>query len=122
MCPRSECNPEPSRPAGFASDSFSSRTRRFERCAAAASPGSIRVLDVKAGAGEPVAIIQRRPAQKIRALAIDQKFHAFFFDDGIAGALSIEAHFVLQAGAAAFRDLDAQALALARRLRFEQRA
>ena len=28
---------------------------------------------MKAGAGEAVAIIQRRPAQKIRALAIDQK-------------------------------------------------
>src|SRR5438874_12672696 len=115
MRPRSECNPEPARPASFASDSFSSRARCFERRAAAASPGSIRVLDVKAGAGEAVAIIQRRPAQKIRALAIDQKFHAFFFDDGIAGPLGIEAHLVLQAGAAAFRDLHAQAFALARR-------
>lgn len=76
---------------------------------------------MKAGAGEAVAVIERRPPQKIRALAIDQKFDAFLFDNGIARPLRVERHLILQTGTAAFRDLDAQALMLARRLRFEQR-
>jgi len=75
---------------------------------------------VKAGAGETVAIIQGRPAQEIGALAVDEEFHAVLFHDRVAGLLRVERHLVLEPGAAAFGDANAEALVLGRAAGLEQ--
>lgn len=75
---------------------------------------------MKAGAGKAVAIIQGRTAQKICAFAIDEKFNAILFHDGIARFLSIERHLVLKPGATAFGDANPEALVLGRAAGVEQ--
>ncbi len=75
---------------------------------------------MKTGAGKAVAIIQGRTAEVIGAFAIDEEFNAILFHDGIARLLSIERHLVLEPGAAAFGDANAQTLALGRAARFEK--
>ena len=77
---------------------------------------------MKAGAGEPVAIVKRRPAQKIRAFAINEKFDAILGHDRVAGLTGIERHFVLQPGAAALGNAHAKALLLGHAARFKEAA
>jgi hypothetical protein len=77
---------------------------------------------VKAGAGEPVAIVEGGTAQVIGALRIDEKLHAVARDDFVAGLAGAERHFVLEPGAAALGDPDPKALAFIRGARFEQGA
>ena len=75
---------------------------------------------MKACARQPVAIIQRRIAQELSTLGVDEKFHAFLLHNGIPGLLCIERHLILEARATALGDLHTQAFALPRGMRFEQ--
>src|SRR3954447_12654499 len=109
---RNESNREPSRFAKVARDSCSSRAGGFEGRSASASPRCVWILDVKAGAGQAIAIIEGRAAQIVGALGIDKKFHAVALDDSVARLLRVERHFVLQPGAAAFGDANAEAFML----------
>jgi hypothetical protein len=77
---------------------------------------------VKTRAGEPVSIIEGRAPQVIRALAIDEKLDAVLGDNRIARLSLTEGHFVLESGATAFGDPDAQALVLGFAVRFEEAA
>ena len=53
-----------------------------------------------------------------RTFGVDEKFHTVTFDDGVAGLLFVERHFILQPGAAALGDLHPQTFVFASCLRF----
>jgi hypothetical protein len=77
---------------------------------------------MKTGARETVAIIEGRPAEVIRALAVNEKLDAVPGDDRVPGLLGAERHFVLETGATTLGDPDAQTFRLGFAARFEEAA
>jgi len=83
----------------------------FERGAATATALRIRIIDLEAGAGESVGVIDDGIAQIAGAFRVDEDLHAIARDDLVAFLSVVERHAVLHAGAAALLDENAEAFA-----------
>ena len=82
---------------------------RLERSAAAATPRGLGILQSEARPGEVVRVVERRARDELRAFRIDDHFHPIPHGNRIAIRDFIESHAVLQPGASAFFDKNAEA-------------
>src|SRR5258708_1786190 len=82
--------------------------RDAERGAATAGRDHVRVLDLEAGALEAVDEVDRRARHVREALAIDEQADALVLEDRVLVALLVERQRVLETGAAAAANADAQ--------------
>ena len=80
-----------------------------ERAAAAAGRDDVRVLDLEAGAGQRVDVVDLRAVDVLERLRLDQQAQAVALEDPVVVALLVEGEVVLEARAAAAADADAQA-------------
>lgn len=98
------------------------RDSGFKRCAAATGSRRVWIHNLEARAGEPVVVIERRALEEPRTLLIHEELHAITFHDRVIVLLHVERHLILETGAAAFCDLDAQTFPSASFVGLEQRS
>ena len=81
-----------------------------ERTAAAAASSGIRIIELEAGAMEPVDVIHLGTVHVKQAGLIDKNLQAFEIEDGVALIVEgfIESHFIGKTGATAPNHLDAK--------------
>ena len=88
---------------------------RLEGCSAAATARGLWILEAEAGTGEIVCVVERRTRDELRAFRIHDHLHSVAHGHRVARRHLIERHAVLQPGASAFLDENAESL---RRLAF----
>src|SRR5471030_3013900 len=75
-----------------------------ERAAAAAGRDDVRVLDLEAGAGERVDVVDLRAVDVLERVRLDEQLETVTLEDAVVRALLVEGEVVLEARAAAAAD------------------